>query len=92
MIAIVDYGMGNRRSVEKALEHVGAQPVLSADHDVLRSADGIVVDSRTSPAPWAWMREPLRSAWIADPLGSVGKRCCCLCPAIMSRPWQSLDF
>jgi NAD(P)-dependent dehydrogenase (short-subunit alcohol dehydrogenase family) len=32
------------------------------------SPDGIVVDSRTSPAPWAWMREPLRSAWIADPL------------------------
>ena len=25
--------MGNRRSVEKALEHVGAQPVLTADHD-----------------------------------------------------------
>ena len=24
-IAVVDYGMGNRRSVEKALEHVGAQ-------------------------------------------------------------------
>ena len=32
------------------------------------SPDGIVVDSRTSPAPWAWMREPLRAAWIADPL------------------------
>ena len=32
------------------------------------SRDGIVVDSRTSPAPWAWMCEPLRSAWIADPL------------------------
>ena len=32
------------------------------------SQDGIIVDSRTSPAPWAWMREPLRSAWIADPL------------------------
>ena len=43
MIAIVDYGMGNRRSVEKALEHVGAEPVLTADHDVLRSADAIVV-------------------------------------------------
>ena len=43
MIAIVDYGMGNRRSVERALEHVGAQPVLTADHDVLREADGIVV-------------------------------------------------
>jgi len=43
VIAIVDYGMGNRRSVEKALEHVGAEPVLTADHDVLRAADAIVV-------------------------------------------------
>jgi imidazole glycerol-phosphate synthase subunit HisH len=43
VIAIVDYGMGNRRSVEKALEHVGAEPRLSADHGVIRSADGIVV-------------------------------------------------
>jgi glutamine amidotransferase len=43
VIAIVDYGMGNRRSVEKALEHVGANPRLTADHAVLRSADGIVV-------------------------------------------------
>jgi glutamine amidotransferase len=43
VIAIVDYGMGNRRSVEKALEHVGANPRLTADHAVIRSADGIVV-------------------------------------------------
>jgi imidazole glycerol-phosphate synthase subunit HisH len=43
VIAIVDYGMGNRRSVEKALEHVGADPVLTADHAVLRAADGLVV-------------------------------------------------
>ena len=42
-IGIVDYGMGNRRSVEKALERVGARPVLSADHDELRAADGLVV-------------------------------------------------
>jgi glutamine amidotransferase len=43
VIAIVDYGMGNRRSVEKALEHVGARPQLTGDHDVIRTADGIVV-------------------------------------------------
>ena len=43
MIAIADYGMGNRRSVEKALEHVGASPRLTADHDAIRDADGIVV-------------------------------------------------
>jgi glutamine amidotransferase len=43
VIAIVDYGMGNRRSVEKALEHVGADPRLTADHDAIREADGIVL-------------------------------------------------
>jgi imidazole glycerol-phosphate synthase subunit HisH len=43
VIAIVDYGMGNRRSVEKALEHVGANPRLTADHEAIRAADGIVV-------------------------------------------------
>ena len=29
MIGLVDYGMGNRRSVEKALEHVGANVLVS---------------------------------------------------------------
>ncbi len=43
MIAIVDYGMGNRRSVEKALEHVGAEPRLTGDHATIREAGGIVV-------------------------------------------------
>ena len=43
MIAIVDYGMGNRRSVEKALAHVGADSVVSSDHEVLRAADGLVL-------------------------------------------------
>ena len=32
VIAMVDYGMGNRRSVEKALEHVGARVARTADH------------------------------------------------------------
>jgi imidazole glycerol-phosphate synthase subunit HisH len=43
LIAVVDYGMGNRRSVEKALEHVGARAKITRDHDVLATADGIVV-------------------------------------------------
>jgi len=42
-IAIVDYGMGNRRSVEKALAHVGARPLLTSDRDAIRAADGVVV-------------------------------------------------
>jgi glutamine amidotransferase len=42
-IAVVDYGMGNRRSVEKALEHVGAQAQITRDHRRLQDADALVV-------------------------------------------------
>ena len=42
-IAIIDYGMGNRRSVEKAFAKVGAQPSLSAERDQVLAADGAVV-------------------------------------------------
>jgi glutamine amidotransferase len=37
-VGVVDYGMGNRRSVEKALEHVGARVVLTATAHCCRSA------------------------------------------------------
>ena len=43
VIAILDYGMGNLRSVEKALEHVGAEPLLTRDHDPCARADGVVL-------------------------------------------------
>jgi glutamine amidotransferase len=42
-IAVVDSGYGNLRSVEKALAHVGGAPVISADPDVVRRADQVVV-------------------------------------------------
>jgi imidazole glycerol-phosphate synthase subunit HisH len=42
-VGIVDYGMGNRRSVEKALERVGARVLLTADHDALTAAHGLIV-------------------------------------------------
>jgi glutamine amidotransferase len=44
-IAVVDYGMGNRRSVEKALEHIGVRASVSADAEELRGAAGVVVPS-----------------------------------------------
>jgi glutamine amidotransferase len=43
MIAIADYGMGNRRSVEKALAHVGAESVVTADHERIRAAAAIIL-------------------------------------------------
>jgi glutamine amidotransferase len=42
-VGVVDYGVGNRRSVEKALERAGARPVVTGDHDALRATDGLVV-------------------------------------------------
>jgi imidazole glycerol-phosphate synthase subunit HisH len=42
-IAIADYGMGNRRSVEKALEHVGARVRITRDPAALEAADALVV-------------------------------------------------
>jgi glutamine amidotransferase len=44
-IAVVDYGMGNLRSVSKALEHVApaASIVVTADADAIRGADKVVV-------------------------------------------------
>jgi glutamine amidotransferase len=43
VIAIADYGMGNRRSVETALAHVGAESVITADHDEIRAADAVIL-------------------------------------------------
>jgi glutamine amidotransferase len=42
-IAILDYGMGNLRSVEKALEHVGARATITDDADAVRAADGVIL-------------------------------------------------
>jgi imidazole glycerol-phosphate synthase subunit HisH len=43
VIGICDYGMGNRRSVVKAFERVGAEVRMTDDLDVLAAADALVV-------------------------------------------------
>jgi imidazole glycerol-phosphate synthase subunit HisH len=67
-IAVVDYGMGNRRSVQKALEHVGARAQITHDHSALGAADGIVLPG-VGAFPQAMrnlneleLQEPLRQA------------------------------
>ena len=42
-IAMVDYGMGNRRSVVKAFAHIGTEIAQTADVAELRAADGLIV-------------------------------------------------
>ncbi len=43
MIALIDYGIGNLRSVQKALEHVGAQVTLTDDAKLILSAEKVVL-------------------------------------------------
>ena len=43
MIAIVDYGIGNLGSVQKAFRHVGAETVLTDDPAALRRAEALVL-------------------------------------------------
>ena len=42
-VAIIDYGVGNLRSVEKAFEATGCEAVVSADESVLRRAERLVL-------------------------------------------------
>ncbi len=42
-VAIIDYGVGNLRSVEKAFAAMGCEAVVSADEAVLRRADRLVL-------------------------------------------------
>ena len=43
MIAVVDYGIGNLRSAEKALVHLGADARLVSDPDEVASAAAVVL-------------------------------------------------
>jgi imidazole glycerol-phosphate synthase subunit HisH len=42
-LAILDYGMGNLRSVEKALERIGAEAEITSDRARAESADGVIL-------------------------------------------------
>ena len=51
MIAIVDYGVGNLRSVERALLHAGARPLITSDREELARANGLVLPGVGAFAP-----------------------------------------
>lgn len=43
MIVIIDYNVGNLKSVENAIQRIGLETVVSRDYDVIRKAQGIVL-------------------------------------------------
>ena len=53
MIAVIDYEMGNLRSVGNALDRLGAEWKLTADHDEIRRASKVLLrESATMPRLW----------------------------------------
>ena len=43
MIAVVDYDAGNVKSVEKAIEKLGAKHILTSDPEEIRKADAVIL-------------------------------------------------
>ena len=43
LVAVLDYGIGNLRSAQKALERVGADARLTADHGLIGDAAAVVL-------------------------------------------------
>lgn len=69
MIAIIDYGVGNLRSVQKAFEQAGAQRVLIT-HDIkeIRQADKVVLPGVGAIKP---AMDRLRSLNLIQPIQEV---------------------
>jgi glutamine amidotransferase len=51
LLAVLDYGIGNLRSAQKALERVGADARLTADESIILDADGVVLPGVGAFAP-----------------------------------------
>ena len=58
-IAVLDYGLGNLRSVFRGLTAAGASPVLTADPEVIAAADGILLPGVGAFAEGMEMLAPL---------------------------------
>ncbi|HJM35431.1 MAG TPA: imidazole glycerol phosphate synthase subunit HisH [Acidimicrobiales bacterium] len=43
LIAVLDYGIGNLRSAQKALEHLGAEALLTDNEETINQADALVL-------------------------------------------------
>jgi glutamine amidotransferase len=65
VIALVDYGAGNLRSVENALREVGADVVVTHDADAVRRADQVVVPGQGAMPACA---EAMRRSGVAEAL------------------------
>lgn len=78
-IAVVDYGVGNVRSVIKALEYLGAKPVFTSNISEINSCSGLVVPGVSSfKACMASLSQHRLDAYLKDAIQS-GKKYLGIC-------------
>jgi len=68
MIAIIDYGMGNLRSVQKALEKAGGQTLITHDRRDIQVAEKVVLPGVGAMQP---AMDRLKELQLIDPILSV---------------------
>ncbi|MDO5488043.1 MAG: imidazole glycerol phosphate synthase subunit HisH [Rikenellaceae bacterium] len=68
MIAIVDYKMGNLRSVENALKRLGAEFCVTSEEEVIRAADRVLLPGVGNAAE---AMENLRNANLVEVIRSL---------------------
>ncbi len=68
MIAIIDYKMGNLRSVENAIKRLGAEFCVTADEKIIRAADRVLLPGVGNAAE---AMQNLRDADLVDVIRSL---------------------
>ncbi len=71
MIAIIDYDAGNLKSVQKALEFLGQEVVISRKHDEILSADKVILPGVRN---FGDAMEKLKNYNLIDPIHEVAAR------------------
>ena len=64
LVAVLDYGIGNLRSAQKALERCGADARLTADHALIADADAVVLPG---VGAFGACMDALRAAGLEEP-------------------------
>ncbi len=64
-LVLIDYGMGNLKSVAKALEQVGARPLVTSNPDDIKKADQIVLPG---VGAFSMCMDNLQEAGLIDPI------------------------
>jgi imidazole glycerol-phosphate synthase subunit HisH len=70
-IGICDYGVGNLRSVERALRVAGADPVISGDPSVIAACDGVILPG---VGAFSIAAQTLRDTGLAEAVRDVARR------------------